>query len=160
MRISRSIVQVLSSYPKSYCLLFLSHTTHRNLSRRWVTMPSSDLPAAGSEVDVEEKCHDMRLLTELRAMIYRPLLIARYAMTEHSMRSGEISLPPWIFSAMLTPLPHSMTITDAGYYKVQTRLAGSILLFWLWTVGLMKKQKIHVDAKTTLFAWRFSILHV
>ena len=44
-----------------------------------------------TKVELQPTCHFMRLPTEVREMIYRPLVIARYAMVEHRMNSREVS---------------------------------------------------------------------
>ena len=43
--------------------------------------------------DNKRECAFMRLPTEIRLMIYRPLLISEYTMMEHHMNSKEVSFP-------------------------------------------------------------------
>ena len=53
---------------------------------------NSSVPAPVSpDVSVGQVCHFMRLPTEVRLMIYRYLLIARYTVREHNMTSKEVS---------------------------------------------------------------------
>lgn len=45
-----------------------------------------------TNTSIEQKPHLMRLPTEIREMIYRHLLVAKYTMTEPNMTTKEVSL--------------------------------------------------------------------
>ena len=62
-------------------------------------MTSSDSILLATKVDVQPICHFMRLPTEVREMIYRPLVLVRYAKVEHRMNSKEVCHPKLGFSA-------------------------------------------------------------
>ena len=54
-----------------------------------MSSPMSNLSVTDSSA--RQASHFMRLPTEVREMIYRPLLIARYTMREHDMTTKEVS---------------------------------------------------------------------
>lgn len=56
-------------------------------------MSSSASTSVVPNVNVEQDSHFMRLPTEIREIIYRPLLIARHAMMEPNVTSDVVSLP-------------------------------------------------------------------
>lgn len=55
-------------------------------------MSSSKSISMAAKVGSQPTCHLMRLPTEIREMIYRPLVIARFVMVEHRMNSKEVGV--------------------------------------------------------------------
>ncbi len=53
-------------------------------------MSSSDSAIVAKTANVDQGSYFIRLPTEVREMIYRPLLIARYTMKEHNMNSKKV----------------------------------------------------------------------
>lgn len=55
-------------------------------------MEASDSSPVAPSSSAEQGSPFMRLSTEIREMIYRPLLVAKYTVKEHSMTTKEVSL--------------------------------------------------------------------
>ena len=65
-------------------------------------MSYSDSIFVATDINVGQGSHFMRLPTEIRDMIYRHLLVAKYTMTEPNMTSKEVSLSASSVVYMLT----------------------------------------------------------
>lgn len=110
--------------------------------------PSDSSPVATSG-NAEQGSHFMTLPTEIREMIYRPLLGAKYTMTEHSMTTKEVSLSMAKCFIYTDRLFHSTTAIVATYKMVLITPTSFTPQFSARTARFTKKRGIFVGAKTT-----------
>ena len=112
-------------------------------------MGPSDSSHVATSGNAEHGPPFLTLPTEIREMIYRPLLVAKYTMTEHSMTSKEVSLSTAKCFIYTDRIIHSTTETGATYNMVLIKPTGFTPQFSARTARFTKKRAIFVGVRTT-----------
>ena len=81
-------------------------------------------------------------------MIYRPLLVAKHTMTEHSMNSKEVNISKAEYLDYADILFNSTTIIGKPFRVVLIRLTISTPQYSAQTGESTKKREIFVDVKS------------
>lgn len=100
---------------------------------------------------VNHGCHLLRLPLEIREMVYRYLLVAKYTTMELSMNSKEVGVPLSTLNMYSDIMSHSITVTGREYKLAPTRLTISIPQFLALAANSTKKAEIYATARITSY---------